>query len=221
MSDNTKVKKLARDRMARTGEPYSTARMHVLSHASSTPTAGGDGQSPGSAAAVVEFQPVGTEAPHGGVWASDGPSLDRIAPPVPHLIHSRAEILEPKAALARWNAAFLPRATAEEKAERLRAWASREGVTRSKGHCCLRRVATGRCGIGDCPHLPGSDHTSVWIKEGRPHIYVTQPYHVSDATLTQMIRTCRQWGLMLRIDSAPAWHNEYALLIEVLREDQA
>lgn len=101
-----------------------------------------------------------------------------------------------------------------------RSWAEREGVTASDGHVCLLRLTDGGCstpGRG-CQQLPGRDHTSIWIKAGKPHIYVTQPYELSPESLDAMFRACRRLRLTLRVDSALAWHDAGAVLIEVLRE---
>jgi hypothetical protein len=70
---------------------------------------------------------------------------------------------------------------------------------------------------GPCVHLPGADHSSMWMKEGKAHIYVTQPYDLTLERLEEMFRVCRRLGLTLRVDSAVAWHNPMAVLIEVLR----
>ncbi len=36
-----------------------------------------------------------------------------------------------------------------------------------------------------CVHLPGSDHTTRWLKGGKPHIYVTQPYELGQDRLDE------------------------------------
>lgn len=100
-----------------------------------------------------------------------------------------------------------------------RAWARREGVKESSGHRCLTRLAHGRCDLFNCESLPGSDHTSVWNRDGKPYIYVTQPYHLPDDVLVAMLKVCDRLGLRLRVDSAPAWHDPGAILVEVMRRD--
>lgn len=100
-----------------------------------------------------------------------------------------------------------------------RAWAQREGVTAADHHFCLTRLTAEGCRrAGDtCHHLRGADHTSLWMKDGKPHIYVTQPYDLSLKRLDEMFRVCRRLGLTLRVDSAIAWHAPGAVLVEVLR----
>lgn len=101
-----------------------------------------------------------------------------------------------------------------------RAWARRERVKESRGHRCLTRLAAGRCRGQGCEHLPGSDHSSIWIQDGRPHIFVTQPYHLDPDVLSAMLRACRRLGLRLRLNSAVAWQAPEAILVEVFRNDQ-
>jgi hypothetical protein len=100
-----------------------------------------------------------------------------------------------------------------------RVWAEREGVTLTEDHACLLRLTEAGCRAPgrSCVHLPGCDHTSLWMKDGKPHIYVTQPYNLSIERLDEMFRACRRLGLTLRVDSALAWHDAGAVLIEVLR----
>lgn len=111
---------------------------------------------------------------------------------------------------------WLPR-DEHDPARLRRTWASREGVKESTGHRCLTRLVMGRCNLLDCEHLPGRDHSSMWNKDGRPDIFVTQPYHLRDEVVHDMLQTCRRLGLQLRIDSALAWHAPEAVLVEVLR----
>ncbi len=111
-----------------------------------------------------------------------------------------------------------PRDEAANKAA-LGAWAAREGVTVTHDHVCLRRLTPEGCPrVGrSCEELPGRDHTSMWLKAGEPHIYVTQPYDLDIETLDAMFRVARRLGLTVRVDAAPAWHDSSAVLIEVLR----
>lgn len=118
-----------------------------------------------------------------------------------------------------WNARIPPFRSEAENAELRRAWMNREGVTLADHHYCLLRVTAGGCRqVGAaCLYLPGSDHTTLWMKDGKPHIYVTQPYDLDQERLDEMFRVCRRHGLTMRVDASPAWHNETAVLIEVFR----
>lgn len=118
-----------------------------------------------------------------------------------------------------WDARIPPDRDEKRDAELRRAWMKREGVTQAESHACLLRLTELGCSrtAHACVYLPGSDHTTMWLKAGKPHIYVTQPYNLGQERLDEMFRVCRRHGLTLRVDSAPAWHNEMAVLIEVLR----
>lgn len=116
-----------------------------------------------------------------------------------------------------WDARIPVGREQHDQATLLRTWAKREGVRESRGHVCLTRLAHGRCNGLDCDKLPGRDHTSMWTKAGRPHIYVTQPYVLHPERLDEMFRVCHRLGLTVRVDSAQAWHDAGAVLIEVIR----
>lgn len=120
-----------------------------------------------------------------------------------------------------WETRYAPERDERGDAAAKRAWAEREGVVMSAdGHACLLRLTHEDGGDrhpGRCVYLPGSDHTSMWMKDGKPHVYVTQPYDLTLEALDDMFRVCRRLGLTLRVDSAIAWHNPAAVLIEVRR----
>lgn len=305
MSDNTKQKKAIRERMTRTGETYSTARMHILS-------VRGGGPAPSRSRIEAIIQEVialsrADEAPQASaatpfritpiadVRSSDERALQDflLALPVPDLRkievlyyagrdddgvlelattlhrdpHKRtaiglaekspalAEYLQagllvaaeqgvdldgpwvdravdeaPKrepgptsdydralAGMHAWDARIPAGREQHDQATLLRTWAKREGVKESRGHVCLTRLAHGRCNGLDCDKLPGRDHTSMWTKAGRPHIYVTQPYVLHAERLDEVFQVCHRLGLTVRVDSAQAWHDAGAVLIEVIR----
>ena len=305
MSDNTKQKKAIRERMTRTGETYSTARMHILS-------ANGGGLAPSrsriealvhevitlsraddapqasaatpfrvtkiadvrssddrslldyllalaapdlckmevlyyagrdddrvlelattlhrdtherTALGLAEKAPVLAMYLQAGLLVAaeqgvdlDGPWVDRAvddAPkpePGPTSDYDRA-----LAGMHAWDARIPVGREQHDHAALLRTWAKREGAKESRGHVCLTRLAHGRCNGLDCDKLPGRDHTSMWTKAGRPHIYVTQPYVLHAERLDEMFRVCHRLGLTVRVDSAQAWHDAGAVLIEVIR----
>lgn len=63
-----------------------------------------------------------------------------------------------------------------------------------------------REGLVECI-LPGSDHTTFWLKGGRPAVYATQPYQLSSANLDKIIEFCKHYRLELRISTDDSWHN--------------
>lgn len=97
-------------------------------------------------------------------------------------------------------------------------WASRHGVKQTpSGHACIARLLGRQCKVGYDPHganynsrppchPPGDDHASLWLKDGKPAIYVFQPYSLGDKTIRELMEFCEKWGLSARINSMPSWH---------------
>lgn len=305
MSDNTKQKKAIRERMTRTGETYSTARMHLLgargggpapsrsriealireiitlSRADEAPEATGAtpfritkmadvlsseertlqdyllglaeqdlrkievlyyaGREDESvlelattlhrdthertAIGLTDKSPALAEYLQAGLLVAAEQGVDLDAPWVDRAVDD-APAPEPRpvsdydralAGMHAWDARIPVVREQHDRAKLLRAWSEREGVKESRGHICLTRIAHGRCNGLDCEQLPGRDHTSLWTKAGRPHIYVTQPYVLYAERLDEMFRICHRLGLTIRIDSAQAWHDAGAVLMEVMR----
>lgn len=54
--------------------------------------------------------------------------------------------------------------------------------------------------------LPADDHFTLWLKDGRPEVYVSQPYDLSLDDLRQIVAACDQHGLTVSITTWPAWH---------------
>ena len=99
---------------------------------------------------------------------------------------------------------------------RLCEWVKAQGVTRAKGHICLAKLAGRKCPNErwsppweDTDHrcLPkGSDHTSMWSRNGKPFLIVTQPYGLNSECLESMLASAKELGLKLWINGRPSWH---------------
>lgn len=50
---------------------------------------------------------------------------------------------------------------------------------------------------------PNCDHPSLWLLEGKPIVYVTQPYHFD---LQRLAEFCREHDFVGTVDLWPAWH---------------
>lgn len=109
------------------------------------------------------------------------------------------------------------RAFAEASDEAIReSFSKREGVTPAGGHICVRRLLGKKCTLGypsevrdGSSHLclpPGSDHWSLWNKEGKASLLVSQPYDLSYNTLKEMINFCEVNGLEVNINADATWH---------------
>ena len=104
-------------------------------------------------------------------------------------------------------------ATAVAK-ERYRAFMARYGVhPRTDGHVCLYRLlGSQRCperGSFHCdsPYiLPGTDHTSEWMKERRTYCLVSQPYDWSWRTMCETVDLGRKLGFEVTVDAQYSWH---------------
>jgi hypothetical protein len=77
------------------------------------------------------------------------------------------------------------------------------GLRKSSGHCCLRLVGRHNCreNFQDCTP-PGSDHSCLWLKDGKPHQFITEPYGLGINTLTDMVAYATKYGLVFRIDAS-------------------
>ena len=103
------------------------------------------------------------------------------------------------------------------------------GYRRSNGQICAARLLGGRCteygradGPKEHPHAPpGDDHPSLWLKDGKPHIYVSQPYGLEWDKLRALVMWCGRWGLRAAVH-AESWHypgRTVAVMITAARED--
>ena len=57
------------------------------------------------------------------------------------------------------------------------------------------------------------DHCSLWLKNGKPHVFVSQPYPGSTSEVAECIAFANENGLVLRIGTWPAWHYPGAVLM--------
>lgn len=122
--------------------------------------------------------------------------------------------LEALRVLAQENWDDAERACAEFMAEPWEAAMKTKGITqRRTGHVCLSRLkGERRCPNNwshacNSPHcIPGHDHSSEWVKEGKTHAIVCQPYGMSYEVLKQAVSFCEANGLRVDIDAYLAWH---------------
>lgn len=98
-----------------------------------------------------------------------------------------------------------------------KSWALRHGLRESTGHPCLARLVGKTCWIyrdaryqRKCEELecdaPQADHTSMWIKDGRPAAYVMQPYQYGSASIDWVLAFCKTYRLELRVSTDDSWH---------------
>jgi hypothetical protein len=109
--------------------------------------------------------------------------------------------------------------------KRREAFAKRLRVKPTAGHVCLNRLVKGHCkGTGlmfpKCFWLPvANDHVSLWLRDGEPHVYVSQPYGLTLNDMRALVEFCDAHGLDAAV-TAGSWHFPgETLLIEITRRE--
>lgn len=69
-------------------------------------------------------------------------------------------------------------------------------ITRAPNHC----AANHRCAP------PGTDHPSLWLRHGKPVVFVSQPYDLDGDTLRELLAFCDARSLHLHLSSSRSWH---------------
>ncbi len=94
----------------------------------------------------------------------------------------------------------------ESEGTRIRAkWARQHGLTRTRGRVCWHRLFGRSCSAGFCKP-PGSDHDSLWSKDGKPSIYMMQPYGLSETEAGDLAQFCADNGLRASVSTYPSFH---------------
>jgi hypothetical protein len=68
-------------------------------------------------------------------------------------------------------------------------------------------------------HLPVSDHDSLWLKDGKPYVYVMQPYSASDLQLEKLIQICKKNNLTFWIDAHSFYSPAGTISIKLYQKD--
>jgi hypothetical protein len=64
--------------------------------------------------------------------------------------------------------------------------------------------------------VPGSDHTSIWMKDGKIYSIVTQPYAIYGDKLAELVDFARKNSLNVAISARDSWHYPgHTLLVEI------
>lgn len=98
------------------------------------------------------------------------------------------------------------RAFAEVMSPAIRAVWVAAGVKESQGHPCIQRLLGKRCDPYSNCNPPAGDHCSLWVKEGKATVLVSQPYGLSWASLQETVDYCRRLGLEARVGAGLSWH---------------
>ena len=114
-------------------------------------------------------------------------------------------------------------------------WVAKNNLRQSGGHSCLNLLVGKRCYLAyDWPlgrtknhkhgglscFPPGADHCSLWLRDGKPAVFVMQPYDLDGDMLFELVNLCRENNFHLEIKTWPAWHFPgAALMVEIWRKD--
>lgn len=92
----------------------------------------------------------------------------------------------------------------DEKLRMREEWAKERNLKRSKSHDWIRLTGKrGRCWwIG----LPADDHCDLWLKDGKPYCYTSQPYHLYDRDMRDIIKMCDEYDLTVHVSALESWH---------------
>lgn len=86
-------------------------------------------------------------------------------------------------------------------------WEEVAGLRESSGVPCPERLTKHRCSCGWSHELaPGSDHTSLWLENGKPKLYITQPYDLSYEKMKELVAFCEEKGLRVDVHGRGSWH---------------
>jgi len=109
--------------------------------------------------------------------------------------------------------------------ERLAAWLA-QGYRLSHGRLCSERLLTrsycsaadGRRGARDMPcSPPGDDHPSLWLRDGVPAAYISQPYQIMNTDAAAMTAFARRYGLRYTVDPHGSWYWPDSTLLVIWR----
>ena len=111
------------------------------------------------------------------------------------------------------------RAYAEVVADEHReAFAKSRGLTQSDGRLCVQRLVGKQCNFQDCAP-PAGDHDSLWVRNGKPALYLMQPYGLTWDDMKKLVTFCERNGLRARVDTWPSFaFAGWVLSIEIEKE---
>lgn len=88
-------------------------------------------------------------------------------------------------------------------------WSKRRGLKMSSSRwwgLLIGKRDFSRGMMFDHKQLPASDHTSLWNKDGKPHLFVSQPYGLHTEDIRKIAAACDEHGLDVQIHTHPGWH---------------
>lgn len=64
------------------------------------------------------------------------------------------------------------------------------------------------------------DHSSLWLKDGRPYLFVGQPYGLTLRDLREIAALCDEHGLTAEVDAGLSWWYPGRTLLVEMRHEQ-
>ncbi len=80
-----------------------------------------------------------------------------------------------------------------------------KGFKQSDGRLCVQRLWGRQCNLKDCVP-PSGDHDTLWLQNGKPAMYVTQPYGLEWETMRKLVAFCERHGLKADVAAWPSFH---------------
>lgn len=106
--------------------------------------------------------------------------------------------------LAEWEGAEQAGRAFSEAVSDMRQEGLREkGYRKSPASPCIRKLLGYRCDMTQC-HPPGSDHSSLWYKKGKPALFLSQPYQLGWEEMRKLVAFCLQHKLRADVSSWPS-----------------
>lgn len=100
-------------------------------------------------------------------------------------------------------------------------WAARRKLKQCRGRVCTCRLLGVRHRLVDYRNClpPEADHCSLWNKDGRPEILLSEPYPISLNKVRAMVEFADQHGLCFHIHADGFWFPSQTLRIEWTRKE--
>lgn len=101
------------------------------------------------------------------------------------------------------------------------AYCRKHGVNRSRAGNTFDRLIGRRKDYGySSLWQRWMDHPSLWLKGGRPHIFVGQPYGLTLRDLQEIVALCDEYGLTAEVDAGLSWWYPGSTLLVEMRHKQ-
>jgi len=93
---------------------------------------------------------------------------------------------------------------------RQRLFVERSNLTTATGSVCAKRLTGKRCTVAnprgcDCHPRGSSGHSSLWNCNGKPAVYVAQPYELTLREMKDLVSYCEKHDLDASINARSSW----------------